>query len=156
TGSAHRSHLVLRSTAKPGQILLVTGSLGGSFHGKHLDFTPRLKESDWLVSNFKPTAMMDLSDGLARDLPRLAAASGCGFVLAEGALPRTPGCTIAQALGDGEDYELLMAMEAERVVGLLAEWRAEFPGLPLTVIGRLVEPGGGTTLVGGWDAFGLR
>ena len=156
TGTVRRQHLVLRSTASPGQILLVTGTLGGSAHGKHLDFTPRIKESDWLVSNCKPSAMMDLSDGLARDLPRLAAASGCGFVLAEGALPLAPGCTIAQALGDGEDYELLMAMEADRVVALLAEWRAEFPGLPLTVIGRLVEPGGGGELAGGWDSFGVR
>lgn len=154
TGSARRDHLALRSTAQPGHVLLVTGSLGGSLQGKHLDFTPRLKESDWLVSNFKPTAMMDVSDGLARDLPRLAAASGCGFVLAEGSLPLTPGCTVAQALGDGEDYELLLAIEAERVVGLLAGWAAEFPGLPLTVIGRLVEAGGGTGLSGGWDPFG--
>ena len=156
TGSVRREYLVLRSTASPGHILLVTGSLGGSAQGKHLDFTPRIEESNWLVSNFKPSAMMDLSDGLARDLPRLAAASGCGFVLAEGALPLTPGSTIAQALGDGEDYELLLAMEADRVVGLLAAWTVEFPGLPLTVIGRLVEPGGGTTLAGGWDPFGLR
>ena len=43
-----------------------------------LDFTPRLVETDWLVGHFKPTAMMDLSDGLAKDLPRLAVASGCG------------------------------------------------------------------------------
>ena len=156
TGSVRRDHLVLRSTAQPGQVLLVTGTLGGSLAGKHLDFTPRVKEANWLVSNFKPAAMMDLSDGLARDLPRLALASGCGYVLAEGALPVSPGCTVAQALGDGEDYELLLAVEAERVVGMLAGWRAEFLGLPLTVIGRLVEPGGGGTLAGGWDAFGVK
>ena len=156
TGSVRRDHLVLRSTGRPGQVLLVTGTLGGSAQGKHLDFTPRIKESNWLVSNCKPTAMMDLSDGLARDLPRMAVACGCGFVLAEGALPLSPGCTHAEALGDGEDYELLLAMEADRVVGLLAAWSAEFPELPLTVIGRLVEPGGGTMLAGGWDPFGLR
>ena len=156
TGTVRRTNLTLRSTATPGQILLVTGSLGGSSQGKHLDFTPRINESNWLVSFFKPAAMMDLSDGLARDLPRLAAASGCGFVIAEGALPLSPGCTIAQAMGDGEDYELLMAVEADRVVALLAAWAVEFPGLPLTVIGRLVEPGGGTTPGGGWDPFGVR
>ena len=156
TGSAHRDHLVLRSTAQPGNVLLVTGTLGGSLAGHHLDFTPRLKETDWMVSHFKPTAMMDLSDGLARDLPRLAEASGCGYVLAEGSLPLTSGCTVAEGLGDGEDYELLLAIEAERVGGLLAGWAAEFPGLPLTVIGRLVEAGGGSALVGGWDAFGVR
>ena len=59
TGSVHRSHLVLRSTAKPGQSLLVTGTLGGSIRGKHLNFTPRIEEACWLAANFKPTAMME-------------------------------------------------------------------------------------------------
>ena len=152
-GSVRRQHLVLRSTAAPGQSLLVTGLLGGSIRGKHLQFTPRIKEAYWLVSNFKPTAMMDVSDGLAKDLPRLAAAAGCGFVIDEGRLPLTPGCTVGQALGDGEDFELLMAMEHGRVAGLLAAWSAVFPDLPLTVIGRLVEPGLGDSLAGGWDHF---
>ncbi len=153
TGSVLRGHLVLRSTAKPGQTLLVTGTLGGSWHGKHLDFTPRLRETNWLVSKWRPAAMMDLSDGLAKDLPRLALASGCGFELDEAALPLAPGCSVLQALGDGEDFEMLMAIEPERVAGLLAAWSEAFPKLPLTVIGRLVEPGKGGTLAGGWDHF---
>lgn len=153
TGSVRREHLVLRSTAKPGQILLVTGMLGGSLQGKHLDFTPRVKETYWLVSKYKPAAMMDLSDGLAKDLPRLAAASGCGFVIQTGSLPLSPGCSIRDALGDGEDFEMLFAMEQDRVPSLLAAWSAEFPELPLTVIGHLVEPGTGDTLAGGWDHF---
>jgi thiamine-monophosphate kinase len=153
TGSVRREHLVLRSTGKPGQILLVTGMLGGSIKGKHLDFTPRILETNWLVSNFKPAAMMDLSDGLAKDLPRLVAASGCGFVLDASALPLSPGSTTAQALGDGEDFEILLAMEPDKVPALLAAWSAGFPELPLTVIGRLVEPGAGESLTGGWDHF---
>lgn len=153
TGSVRREHLVLRSTAKPGQALLVTGTLGGSSHTKHLDFIPRIKQTDWLVSNYKPTAMMDVSDGLAKDLPRMAAACGCGFVLDEVCLPRTPGCSITQALGDGEDFEILLAMESERVAGMLVAWAEVFPELPLTVIGRLVEPGTGGSLSGGWDHF---
>lgn len=153
TGSVRRHQLVLRSTARPGQSLLVTGTLGGSRAGKHLQFMPRLKQTNWLVANFRPAAMMDVSDGLAQDLPRLAAASGCGFVLDEGALPLTPGCGVAQALGDGEDYEVLLAMESERVAGLLAAWSGAFPELRLTVIGRLVEPGHGGSLTGGWDHF---
>jgi thiamine-monophosphate kinase len=156
TGSVRRDHLVLRSTASTGHLLLVTGSLGGSLRGKHLDFIPRVREASWLTAHFKPSAMMDLSDGLARDLPRLAAASGCGYVLAEAALPLSPGCSMAQAVGDGEDYELLLAMAPERAVGLLEAWPAVFPGLPLTVIGRLVEPGAGGSLTGGWDHFGGR
>jgi len=153
TGSVLRNHVVLRSTAKPGDALLVTGKLGGSLHGKHLDFTPRLEEANWLVSKYKPTAMMDISDGLAKDLPRLAAASGCGFVIDHSAIPLTPGSTPAQALSDGEDFEILLAIEPARVAGLLGAWNAVFPGLPLTRIGELVESGTGESLTGGWDHF---
>jgi thiamine-monophosphate kinase len=153
TGSVRREHLVPRGTGKAGQILLVTGSLGGSPGGKHLHFTPRLRESGWLVSHFKPAAMMDISDGLAKDLPRLAAASGCGFTLDRSALPLTPGSTVEQALNDGEDFELLLAMEPERVPGLLTAWVAEFSDPPLTPIGRLVAAGEGESLSGGWDHF---
>lgn len=153
TGTVLRQHLVLRSTATPGQSLLVTGTLGGSIHGKHLGFTPRLREAAWLVSKHKPAAMMDLSDGLAKDLPRLAKASACGFILDRSALPLDAGCSVDQALGDGEDYELLIAMEEHDVPNLLDEWSVEFPDLPLTVIGRLVDPGQGESLSGGWDHF---
>ena len=153
TGCVRREHLVLRSTAHVGDALFVTGRLGGSIQGKHLDFTPRLREARWLVSESKPSAMMDLSDGLAKDLPRLAAASGCGFRIDTSALPRSAGCTPAQALGDGEDYELLFAIEPARIAGLLAAWPAEFPDLPLTRIGSLVETRAGQSLTGGWEHF---
>jgi thiamine-monophosphate kinase len=151
TGSVLRENLVLRSTARPGDVLFVTGLLGGSIHGKHLDFTPRIREAAWLVENFKPTAMMDLSDGVAKDLPRLAAASGCGFALDESKLPLTPGCTPAQAVGDGEDFELLFAMDESSAADLLKGW--PFPDLPLTRIGEMVEAGEGMSLTGGWEHF---
>jgi thiamine-monophosphate kinase len=153
TGSVRREHLVLRSSARPGQSLLVTGKLGGSFGGKHLDFTPRVHEAEWLVSHFKPAAMMDLSDGLAKDLPRLAEASDCGFLLDRESLPLSPGCSVEQALNDGEDFELLLAMDAGHVSALLAAWPAAFPDVPLTVIGRLAASGEGEKLSGGWDHF---
>jgi thiamine-monophosphate kinase len=153
TGRVLPENLVLRSTAKPGDALFVTGRLGGSIHGKHLAFTPRLAESQWLVSHCKPTAMMDLSDGLAKDLPRLAAASQCGFIIHEPSLPLSPGCTPAQALGDGEDFELLFSIEASRIPDLLTTW--PFPDLALTRIGELVEAGAGQSLTGGWDHFTL-
>ncbi len=153
TGSVPRDHLVLRSTAGVGDSLFVTGRLGGSIRGKHLDFTPRLRESRWLVSNYKPTALMDLSDGLAKDLPRLAASSGCGFRIDTAALPLNPGCTPAEAIGDGEDYEILFAMQPARIDGLVAAWSAEFPDLPLTRIGSLVEIPAGESLTGGWEHF---
>jgi thiamine-monophosphate kinase len=154
TGSVERSKLVLRSTGKSSDALLVTGLLGGSIHGKHLNFTPRIKESDWLVSNYKPTAMMDVSDGLAKDLPRLAAASGCGWVIDRAAVPCTPGVGIDAALGDGEDFELLFSFGPERVEALLADWASVFPDLPLTLIGQLTPVDEGNSLSGGWDHFG--
>jgi len=98
--------------------------------------------------------MMDLSDGVAKDLPRLAAASGCGFQLNRDAIPRHPGCGVEQALGDGEDFELLFTLSPKRWnEEVSAAWKAAFPKLPLTIIGRLVSPGEGATLEGGWDHF---
>ncbi|MGL4399053.1 MAG: thiamine-phosphate kinase [Luteolibacter sp.] len=155
TGSVQRTQLVLRSTAKVGDILFVTGCLGGSITGKHLDFTPRIREASWLVTEFKPSAMMDLSDGLAKDLPRLAAASGCGFRIDTAALPLSTGCTPAQALGDGEDYEILFAIEPDRAAGLPAAWSHRFPDLPLTRIGQLVETSAGESFTGGWEHFSI-
>ncbi len=151
TGSVPREHLVLRSTAKAGDILFVTGRLGGSIQGKHLDFTPRVEAAEWLAKHFKPTAMMDLSDGLAKDLPRMAAASGCGFEIDALALPVSPGCTTAQALGDGEDFELLFAIGTDQVGPLLAAW--PFAEVPLSLIGRMAPPGTGQMPAGGWEHF---
>ena len=151
-GSVARKNLVLRSGGKPGDLVVVTGRLGGSIRGKHLTFTPRLAEAAWLVEHLRPTAMMDLSDGLAKDLPRLAAASSCGFELAE-KLPANPGCTREQALGDGEDYELLLTVPEQRWKAAALTWKQAFPKLPLSVIGQLTQPGKGTNLHGGWDHF---
>lgn len=151
TGSVQRHHLVLRSTANAGDALYVTGLLGGSISGKHLHFTPRLEAAAWLVRHLKPTAMMDLSDGLAKDLTRMAAASGCGFVIDESSLPLTPGCTPAHALNDGEDFELLFTIETERAAELNAAW--PFPDLPLTLIGKMTDTAAGQSLRGGWEHF---
>ena len=80
TGTVHKGKAVTRGGGRVGDRLFVTGRLGGSFtSGRHLQFQPRLAEARWLVSRFSVRAMMDLSDGLAADLPRLAAASGDGF-----------------------------------------------------------------------------
>ncbi|MFT3990945.1 MAG: thiamine-phosphate kinase [Luteolibacter sp.] len=153
TGKVAKNHLTLRSTARPGDSILVTGNLGGSLGGKHLTFTPRLREAAWLVRRFKPTAMMDLSDGLAKDLPRLAKASGTGFSINPEKIPRTPGSTLQQALGDGEDFELLFTLEEQNVPQLLSEWAAEFPDLPLNVIGKITASAEGESLQGGWEHF---
>jgi thiamine-monophosphate kinase len=81
--------------------------------------------------------MMDLSDGLGADLPRLAWASGLGFEIVETDLPRNRGCTSAQAISDGEDYELLFAISPKDSQRLPSRWRKKFPKIPLTRIGRL-------------------
>ena len=140
TGRVERARCVLRSGGRVGDALFVTGRLGGSIAGKHLDFVPRLVESRWLGEHFPPRAMMDVSDGLGADLPRLARASGCGYELWEDCVPRTRGCTVAQALGDGEDFELLFSLAPGRVDALQAAWHRKFPRLPLTQIGRFTRP----------------
>ena len=104
-----------------------------------MKFVPRLEEARWLTENFPIHAMMDLSDGLGADLPRLAKASGVGFALEEEALPRTRGCSIADAINDGEDYELLFALSPNDADVLKKKWRQKFPRLPLTRIGHLTQ-----------------
>lgn len=107
---------VLRRGAQPGDGVYVTGHLGGSLApdglGRHLTFEPRLAEARALADALGPRlhAMMDISDGLGVDAARLAAASGVRIDLDGDAIPRTPGCDLARALRDGEDYELLFAL----------------------------------------------
>ncbi len=139
TGEVERVRCVTRAGGRAGDFLYVTGRLGGSRAAKHLDFIPRLAEARWLTGNFRIRAMMDLSDGLAADLPRLAKMSGCGFEISEEKIPRNRGCTTAQALGDGEDFELLFAVRPADSARLEAKWRAKFPNLPLTQIGKLTR-----------------
>jgi thiamine-monophosphate kinase len=140
-GRVERTRCVRRSGGAPGDAIYVTGRLGGSMAtGKHLDFTPRLAEARWLTEAFRLHAMMDLSDGLGADLPRLAAASGCGFEIWEDCVPRTHGCTVAEALGDGEDFELLFCVAPTAGLRLETAWRKRFPRVPLTRIGALLAP----------------
>lgn len=149
TGRVERGRAVLRSGGRPGDVLCVTGALGGAFRsGHHLTFTPRIALARQLVEQgMTPRAMMDLSDGLAVDLVRLAQASRCGFELIPDGLPCREGCTRQQALSDGEDYELLLALAPEQAALL-----PQHPELGLTPIGRLV-PGTAHPLSGGWQHF---
>jgi len=154
TGSVDRNGIVRRSGAKAGDVLFVTGLLGGSLRGRHLGFMPRVREAEWLAARFPPRAMMDLSDGVAKDLPRMAAASGCGYTVNRDAIPVSEGCSVDEALGDGEDFELLFAIDPSHAARLEDAWRTGFPDLPLTAIGRMTEEGAGSSLQGGWDHFG--
>jgi thiamine-monophosphate kinase len=112
-GDVEKKNLVLRSGAKDGDTVFVSGPLGGSLKsGRHLCFIPRVKEARFLVEHFNVHAMMDLSDGLSMDLSRLCEASRLGAEIFEEDIPRSRGVkTIAGALGDGEDYELLFTLD---------------------------------------------
>jgi len=142
TGEVSARNLVRRSGGRPGDVLFVTGVLGRSLaSGWHLRFRPRLVEARWLTENFRLRAMMDLSDGLAADLPRLAAAGRTGFQLDPQAVPRRPGATLAQALGEGEDFELLLALAPREAGRVEVAWAKKFPRVRLTRIGRLAPAG---------------
>jgi thiamine-monophosphate kinase len=156
TGEVRTKDLVRRAGGRAGDVLFVTGVLGGSLaSGWHLRFRPRVEEARWLVAHFRPRAMMDLSDGLAADLPRLAAASGTGFMVDPSSVPRRRGVPVRQALGDGEDFELLFAVAPRAAARLEAAWKKKFPRVRLTRIGRLAGRGvaEGLGAVRGYDHF---
>jgi thiamine-monophosphate kinase len=127
TGTPMRDEAILRSGGSAGDQLFVTGPLGGSLgNERHLKFTPRLKIAGWLAQNCPPTAMMDVSDGLAIDLKRLADQSGVGALVDESRIPIHADVPsqlpdekrIAAAVADGEDFELLFAVRPEHVAVL--------------------------------------
>jgi len=156
-GTVRRGRQILRSTARAGDAIFVTGELGGSAAGRHLDFEPRLAEARWLMEHFPVHAMIDVSDGLAGDLRHLLKASGVGAELLKTAVPvsraaresarknpfgKTP---LAAALSEGEDFELLFTVAAGDAVKLSDAWKKHFPKLKLSCIGKTVA-GEGITL----------
>ena len=136
-GFVERNRSVSRQGGKAGDDLFVTGRLGRALKQKHLQFVPRIVESRWLTRNFPIHAMMDLSDGLGADLPRLAKASRVGFAIEVENLPVARGAKIDDAISEGEDYELLFAISRRERNRLLRSWRKKFPRLLLTRIGSL-------------------
>jgi thiamine-monophosphate kinase len=136
-GFVEKSRATSRRSGRPGDDLFVTGRLGGALKQKHLAFVARISESRWLTKNFPIHAMMDLSDGLGADLPRLARASGVGFEIELENLPVARGATIDNAISEGEDYELLFAISPRDRNRLESRWRRRFPKVPLTRIGSL-------------------
>ncbi len=146
-GEATARGPVRRNGARPGDWLFVTGPLGGSILGHHLDFTPRVREALLLHEAVKLRAMLDISDGLAADLNHICEESACGAVLVAEAIPISDtaqllGCTsgktpLQHALGDGEDFELVFAVSPQDGEKLLRE-----PPIPgLAKIGECVESG---------------
>ncbi len=159
TGRLIGEQAFLRSGAQPGDGVWVTGDLGNSFEtGWHLSFQPRLQEAAWLSQlppDIRPTAMMDLSDGLGQDLPRLAAASGVAYTVDEASLPLREGASVQRALADGEDYELLFTAPAAAEPSLAEQWNDVFPQIPLTRVGAIISNDGETpvSMAGGFEHF---
>ncbi len=163
-GFVPRGKLLLRSGAKVGDAIFVTGELGGSITGRHLEFEPRLAEARWLAEHFSIHAMMDVSDGLAGDLRHILHASRCGAELLKSAIPISRAAkeifkrgdaakpAIIAALTDGEDFELLFTVASKCAVPLLDAWKKQFPKLKLSCIGKIIA-GEGLKLR---DATGVR
>lgn len=140
-----------RDGARPGDWLLVTGEFGGSILGRHFDFDPRVEEALLLNERYELHAGMDVSDGLSLDVSRLAAASGCGAAIRLDAVPISRAAealaargldersALEHALGDGEDFELILAVAPDEARRMLQDQPL---GVPLTAIGEFVaEPG---------------
>ncbi|HXD88010.1 MAG TPA: thiamine-phosphate kinase [Urbifossiella sp.] len=148
-GEATSRGPVLRCGARPGDWLLVTGPLGGSIRGRHLTFTPRVREAVQLHEAADLHALIDISDGLAADLNHILEESRCGAFIQADEVPispdavelsRTSGKTPLQhALGDGEDFELIAAVDPADGERLVRE--QPVPGIALTKIGECVEAG---------------
>ena len=142
---------VLRSGARVGQSVLVTGELGGSLSGRHLDFVPRQREALELIGRFRPGAMIDLSDGLSTDAGHVAEASGVRLRLRSDLVPVAAAATgggLSSALNDGEDFELLFTLDSEAAAEVE---RTGLAGTRVTRIGEVREGPAGVSLA---DAAG--
>jgi thiamine-monophosphate kinase len=145
-GEVEKNNLLLRSTALPGDFIFVTGDLGGSISGKHLKFTPRLKEARFLVKNFKINSMIDVSDGLASDLGHILKESRVGAFIYEKLIPVSKQArSLADALYMGEDFELLFTMPRKQA-GKLMHMKKR---INCRLIGEIVDKNEGLRLVDG-------
>jgi thiamine-monophosphate kinase len=146
-GEATSRGPVRRSGAQPGDWLLVTGPLGGSIRGKHLNFKPRVQEAIQLHCLVSLHAMIDISDGLSADVNHLCVESGCGAVLYADRIPVSADAHAMQddksplehALSDGEDFELVFAVAKEDAQQLLQSQPVS--GITLVHIGECIDQG---------------
>ncbi|MDO8489731.1 MAG: thiamine-phosphate kinase [Candidatus Omnitrophota bacterium] len=140
-GNVEKNKLCLRLGAKKGDIIMVTGEFGGSIKGKHLKFTPRLKEARFLVDNFKINSMIDVSDGLIQDLGHILEQSSVGAVLYESLIPLSKQAKSPEdALCSGEEFELLFTAPRDQANKIIKNSKYHFK-----VIGEIMP-----------KAFGLR
>ncbi|MCL5281462.1 MAG: thiamine-monophosphate kinase [Planctomycetes bacterium] len=134
---------VRRNGAKVGDVICVTGSLGGSGRRKHLEFEPRVQEALQIVQSADLHAMMDISDGLSTDLNRICRQSGVGALVEAAAVPvsedaRAQADPLSAALNEGEDFELLFTLSPDQWDQLCRLWDEL---VPITRIGRITDTG---------------
>lgn len=157
-GSVRPGRAWRRDTAREGDLIVVTGPVGGSLLGRHLAVEPRCREAVAIADRFAVHAAIDISDGLAVDLARLATASGLGGLVDLAAVPVHPDARrlanhqpglgktpLEHAVGDGEDFELLLAMPAAEAARLVATPPDDLvPGSSMrpAIIGRVVATPG--------------
>jgi thiamine-monophosphate kinase len=147
-GKVAKGKPFLRSGAKSGDDIWVTGTLGGSILGKHLDFEPRVREALFLREDLPVSSCIDLSDGLGQDLPRLLKCSGKGAHILPESIPvsrdahrlskKTRKSALEHAFQDGEDFELLFTLSPRFQKRLLQRWKRRFK-TPLTRIGQVTS-----------------
>ncbi len=139
---------VPRCGAKAGDWIMATGSFGGSILGKHLEFTPRVREALVLHERYGVHAMIDVSDGLAADLGHIAAESRCGATIEAAAVPISDAARslatdsaspLEHALHDGEDFELLFTLSPDAARRLTADQPLS---VPVSRIGEMVAEQG--------------
>ena len=132
---------VRRNGAKPGDVICMTGSLGGSIAGKHLDFTPRVAEALEITKAAQIHAMMDITDGLSTDLNRMCKQSGVGAELLAADIPISDVAAqkenpLDRALHDGEDFELLFTLSPDEYEKL-----PQLEKVPIAKIGTVTSSG---------------
>ncbi len=143
-----------RDGAKVGDLLVVTGPCGGSLLGRHLAVRPRCREAAAIAAAYRVHAAIDVSDGLSLDTARMMASSGLAAVLDLAAIPihadavrmaTLPGdgrSALEHALGDGEDFELVLALPPDEARRLVVESPSLADGAAFTIIGEVVEGAG--------------
>ncbi len=141
-GRATGPRVLTRAGARRGDAIYVTGLLGATRgSGHHFRFKPRLEEGAWLARCPEVRAMLDISDGLAKDILSLTP-TGLQPALEADSLPLRRGASVHAALTDGEDFELAIVFAADTDHAALAKrWKKRFPRVPLTRIGRFVSRG---------------